>query len=125
MTATTWPERMAAFERHRRAQCRLAWVERVIRPAREALQPRLRRWSSRTGYYASSDVRIILPVVNYCLRPLAIDQRVSRCDQPGEADTTRALAAAACFDPDAVDWRGIVPGQLGVKLNALRRERVR
>jgi hypothetical protein len=123
MTATTWPERMEAFERHRRAQCRLIWSERVREPASNVIRTRLRHWASRTGCYAGSSLRITLAVVSLCLRPLGIARRVRRCSPPGEADTARALAAAACFDPDAVDWTSILSGPLGVKLNALRHER--
>lgn len=125
MTTTTLAERIEAFERSRRSACRLVWVERVMQPAAHALQAKLRFWPVDRPSEAARRYRVILAVLNRCLRPLLIEDRVSRCDPPSEADTERVLAAANCFDPDTVDWRGIVPGPLGVKLNALRRERVR
>jgi hypothetical protein len=119
VSARTWPQRIAAFDRHRRAQCRLAWAGLVILPAARALDAKLRRWARgrRAGLGAQ---RVSVAVVRFCLRRLAIDRRVRRCDAPGDADAARALAAVARFDPDAVDWTTLLGGTLGGKLNALR-----
>lgn len=119
MRPATWSERMAAFDRHRRARCRLAWADVVVLPASRALDAKLRRWA--WGRRSRVNVlRVSVAVVNFCLRRLAIDRRVSRCDAPGDADAARALAAVARFDPDAVDWITLLSGPLGAKLNALR-----